>query len=64
MFERILFGLQSQEAKIWKMPDLRLTYLPFVTACIIKLQWHDHLFYIHSDIPSIPAYDHVQKRKI
>lgn len=64
MFERILFGLQSQEAKIWKMQDLRLTHLPFVTASIIKLQWHDHLFYIHCYIPSIPAYDDVQKCKI
>lgn len=68
IFERILLGLQSQEAKIWKMPDLRmpesLTCMPFVTAFIIELQWQDHLFYIHCYKPSIPENDDIQKCKI
>lgn len=64
----MLFGLQSEEAKIWKMPDLRLpeslTQVPFVTALMIKLQWRDHLLHTCCLTPSAPANGNLLKSKI
>jgi len=49
------------------MPDLRLpqslTQVPFVTALMIKLQWHDHLLHICFFTASIRANDNIIKTK-